>query len=88
MTALILIGTALAALLGWLCSSPIRLAGAGAVLLIAHPVPVFALTVAAVLAVTTVAARMLHRSLREGGWWLVTVERPAFAVSRAAGVAS
>lgn len=87
MTALILALAVLAAV-GWLCLSPFRLAAAGAVLLITHPVPAFALTVVAVLAVTVAAGRMACRSLRDGGWYLVTVQRPAFAVSRAGGVSA
>ena len=87
MTALILALAVLAAAC-WLCLSPLRLAAAGAALLITHPVPTFALTAVAVLAVTVAAGRMAYRSLREGGWYLVTVQRPAFAVSRAGGVAA
>ncbi|WP_433138979.1 hypothetical protein ACQPZ8_38060 [Actinomadura nitritigenes] len=87
MSALFLFLAVLAAV-GWLCLSPLRFAAAGAVLLIVHPVPTFALTAVAVLAVTVAAARMVCRSLRDGGWYLVTVQRPAFAVSRAGGVAA
>jgi hypothetical protein len=87
MTALILALAVLAAGC-WLCLSPARLAAAGVALLIVHPVPTFALTAVAVLAVTVAGVRLVARSLREGGWYLVTVQRPAFAVSRAGGVAS
>jgi hypothetical protein len=87
MTALFLT-LAMLALAGWLCLSPLRLAAVGAVLLIAHPAPTFALTAVAVLAVTVAAVRLVCRSLRDGGWYLVTVQRPAFAVSRAGGVAA
>lgn len=87
MTAALLLVTVLA-VAGWLCLSPVRLAVAGAVLLVAHPVPTFVLTAAAVLGVTVVGVRLAYRSLSEGGWYLVTVQRPAYATSRAGGVAS
>ncbi|WP_412516475.1 hypothetical protein K8Z49_37885 [Actinomadura madurae] len=87
MTALILSLAVLAGLC-WLTLSPVRLAGAGVVLLITHPVPTFALTAVVTVALTVAAARMAYRSLREDGWCLVTVQRPAFAVSRAGGVAA
>ncbi|MCP2336975.1 hypothetical protein [Actinomadura rupiterrae] len=88
MTAVLLLLTALTALAGWLCLSPIRLAAAGSVLLFAHPVLTVTLTTVAALALTVAAVRIVHRSLRDGGWHLVTVQRPAFAVSRAGGMAS
>jgi hypothetical protein len=87
MTAVVLVLAVLAAVC-WLCLSPMRLASAGAVLLITHPVPTFVLTTVAVLALAVAAARLAYRSLREGGWSLVTVQRPAYAMSRAGGVAS
>jgi hypothetical protein len=87
MTAVLLLVTALA-VAGWLCLSPVRLAGAGAVLLITRPVPTFALTAVAALGVTVAGVRLAYRSLSEGGWYLVTVQRPAYATSRAGGVAS
>ncbi|MFG2002120.1 hypothetical protein ACGFNU_23510 [Spirillospora sp. NPDC048911] len=85
MTAVVLLGVLAAAV--WVCASPVRLAVAGAVLMIAHPVPTFAVTAVATVALTMAAVWMAYRSLGEGGWWLITVQRPAFAVSRA-GVAS
>jgi hypothetical protein len=90
MTALFLVLAVLAGLAGlcWLSLSPLRLTAVGAVLLITHPVPTFALTALAVLALAVAAGRMAYRSLREGGWCLVTVQRAAFAVSRAGGVSS
>jgi glycosyltransferase A (GT-A) superfamily protein (DUF2064 family) len=87
MTAVLLLVTALA-VAGWLCMSPVRLAGAGAVLLITHPVPTVAFTAVAALGVTVAGVRLVYRSLSEGGWYLVTVQRPAYATSRAGGVAS
>ncbi|MFG1856004.1 hypothetical protein ACGFJT_29520 [Actinomadura geliboluensis] len=87
MTAVVL-ALAVFAAMCWLCLSPMRLAGAGAVLLITYPVPTFVLTTVAVLALAVGAARLAYRSLREGGWCLVTVQRPAYAMSRAGGVAS
>ncbi|SPT59251.1 hypothetical protein [Actinomadura madurae] len=87
MTALFLSLAALAGLC-WLSLSPFRLAGAGVALLITHPVPTFALTVVVAVALTVAAARMAYRSLREDGWCLVTVQRPALSVSCAGGVAS
>ncbi|MFC4910913.1 hypothetical protein [Actinomadura gamaensis] len=87
MIAVLLLLTALTALLGWLCLSPARLAAAGTVLLIAHPVLTVTLTTLAALALTVAAARIVYRSLRDGGWHLVTIQRPAFAVSQAGGMA-
>ncbi|KAB2380655.1 hypothetical protein [Actinomadura montaniterrae] len=88
MTALLLVLAVLAALagLGWLCLSPVRLGAAGAVLVAAHPAATIAVTAAVTAVLTVAAARMAYRSLREGGWCLVTVQRAAFAVSRAGGV--
>ncbi|MCP9951423.1 hypothetical protein [Actinomadura madurae] len=57
-------------------------------LLITHPVPTFALTAVMTVALTVVAGRMAYQSLRADGWCLVTIQRPAFAVSRAGGVAA
>ncbi|KAB2390493.1 hypothetical protein [Actinomadura montaniterrae] len=90
MTALLLVLAVLAGLAGlcWLCLSPVRLAAAGAVLVTAHPVPTLAVTAVVTAVLTVVAGRMAYRSLRDGGWCLVTVQRAAFAVSRAGGVAS
>ncbi|MEU4821362.1 hypothetical protein AB0H37_05765 [Actinomadura sp. NPDC023710] len=79
---------AVLAVAGLLCLSPVRLASAGAVLLITHPVPTVVLTAVAVLGVTVAGVRLAYRSLSEGGWYLVTVQRPAYATSRAGGVAS
>ncbi|WP_412519725.1 hypothetical protein K8Z49_17210 [Actinomadura madurae] len=87
MTALLLSLAVLAGLC-WLSLSPFRLAGAGVVLLITHPVPTFALVTVVAVALTVAAARVAYRSLREDGWYLVTVQRPALAVSRAGGVTS
>ncbi|CNF02047.1 Uncharacterised protein [Mycobacterium tuberculosis] len=87
MTAAVLALAVLAAAC-WLCLSPVRLAAAGVVLLITHPVPTFALTSVAALVLTVAGVRLVYRSLSDGGWYLVTVQRPAFAVSRAGGVAS
>ncbi|MFD0904657.1 hypothetical protein [Actinomadura sediminis] len=87
MTAVI-VALAVLALAGWLCLSPARLAVVGAALLITHPVPTFVLTAVAVLGVTVACVRLTRRSLSEGGWYLVTVQRPAYAKSRAGGVAS
>ncbi|MEU9872214.1 hypothetical protein AB0C87_30720 [Actinomadura sp. NPDC048021] len=87
MTAVILV-LAVLAVAGWLCLSPVRLAVAGAVLLITHPVPTVALTAVAALGVTVAGVRLVYRSLSEGGWYLVTVQRPAYATSRAGGIAS
>ena len=84
----VLLVVAVLAVAGWLCLSPARLAGAGAVLLITHPLPTFALTAVAALALTVAGGRLVYQSLRDGGWYLVTVQRPAYAVSRAGGVAS
>jgi hypothetical protein len=71
----------------WLCLSPARLAGAGAVLLVAHPVPGLAFATVAALAVLVAAALLACRSLAEDGWSLVTIRRPAPAAP-VAGVAS
>ncbi|WP_026415428.1 hypothetical protein [Actinomadura oligospora] len=86
MTIVILL-TAVLVAVGWLCLSPVRLAGVGAVLLVTHPMLMFALTALAMLALTAYAARIIYRSLRAGGWHLLTVERPAFAISKAGGMA-
>ena len=72
----------------WLCLSPVRLAVAGVVVLLAHPAPTFVVTVVVGAGLAVFAGRLAYRSLRDGGWWLVSVHRPAFAVSRAGGVAS
>lgn len=87
MTALVLV-LAVVAGVRWLFLSPVRLAAAGVVLLLTHPVPTFVFTSVAVLAVTLAAGGVAFRSLRDGGWYLVTVQRAGFAVSRAGGVAS
>ncbi|MGI5324075.1 hypothetical protein [Actinomadura nitritigenes] len=88
MTAALLLVMAALAMAGWLCLSPVRLAAAGAALLIVHPAPTLALTAVAVLAVTVAGVRLVSRSLRDGGWYLVTVQRPTYVVSRAGGVAA
>ncbi|TDC72519.1 hypothetical protein E1285_45165 [Actinomadura sp. 7K507] len=87
MTALALTLAALAAMC-WLCLSPARLAAAGVALLLAHPAPTMVVTTVVTVALTMFAGRLIYRSLREDGWCLVTVHRPAFAASRAGGVAS
>ncbi|TDB87053.1 hypothetical protein [Actinomadura sp. 7K534] len=78
MTALILAVAVLAALC-WLYVSPLRLAAAGGVLAVAHPVPTVALTALAVTAMTVAAAVSVYRTLRAEGWHLVTVQRPPLA---------
>lgn len=73
---------------GWLLLSPVRLASLGAVLLVTHPVSTFAITTVLTLTLIAIAARIIYRSLHDGGWHLLTVGRPAYAVSRAGGMAS
>lgn len=79
MIAVLLLLAVLAAGVCWVCASPVRLVVAGGVLLVAHPAPTLALTVLAVAVVTVAAGVLVYRSLRGGGWHLVTVCRPALA---------
>ncbi|TMR34591.1 hypothetical protein [Actinomadura geliboluensis] len=79
MIAVLVLLAVLAAGVCWVCASPVRLVVAGGVLLVAHPAPTLALTVLAVAVVTVAAGVLVYRSLRGGGWHLVTVCRPALA---------
>ncbi|MFG1850820.1 hypothetical protein ACGFJT_03185 [Actinomadura geliboluensis] len=79
MIAVLLLLAVLAAGVCWVCASPVRLVVAGGVLLVSHPAPTLALTVLAVAVVTVAAGVLVYRSLRGGGWHLVTVCRPAAA---------
>lgn len=87
MTVFLLISAVVAAVC-WVCASPVRLVAAGGVLVVTHPVPTFALTAVTSVAVTVAAAVFTVRTVRAEGWHLVAVYRPAFAQSRAGGVAS
>lgn len=86
MIAALLMLAALLAAVCWLCASPVRLAAAGGVLLVTHPVPTFALTAVAAVAVTVAAVVFTVRTVRAEGWHLVTVQRPNLAPAPAGGV--
>ncbi|GAA4309876.1 hypothetical protein ACFQY7_55790 [Actinomadura luteofluorescens] len=79
MTAVLLMLSALAAVACWVCASPARLAVAGGVLLVTHPAPTLALTALVVAGLTAASGVLVYRSLRDGGWHLVTVCRPNLA---------
>ncbi|SFP66804.1 hypothetical protein SAMN04489713_11668 [Actinomadura madurae] len=85
MTAVLLTLAALAAFC-WVCASPVRLAAAGGVLLVSHPVQTFALTAVAAVALTVAAVVFTVRTVRAEGWHLVTVQRPNLAPVPAGGV--
>lgn len=78
MTALLTLAV-LAAAVCWLCSSPVRLAAAGGVLLVTHPAPTLALTTLVTVGLAVAGGVLVYRSLRGEGWHLVTVYRPALA---------
>ena len=67
---------------------PVRLAVAGGVLLVTHPAPTLALTVLVTAGLMVAAGVLAYRSLRGGGWHLVTVHRPNLVPAPVGGVAS
>ncbi|WP_433467009.1 hypothetical protein [Spirillospora sp. CA-128828] len=76
MTPVALTLAALTALACWLCSSPVRLTFAAGALLATHPAPTLTLTAVVTAGLTVAAGALVYRSLRDGGWHLVTVYRP------------
>ncbi|NVI93152.1 hypothetical protein [Actinomadura sp. BRA 177] len=76
----------LAAVVCWVCASPVRLAAAAGVLLVTHPAPTAALTAVTAVAVTGAAGVLAYRLLRAEGWHLVTVQRPNLVPAPVGGV--